>query len=102
MCLDLPGADTTNGSPVWLWECNGMQSQQWDFRPDSLSISFAGDETKCVDVPGQEYSDGNKLWIWDCNGQESQKFGFNSDDNTIYVAADDVQAPVCLDVPGGD
>jgi streptogrisin C len=31
MRLDVPGSNTTNGSQLQIWECNGTAAQRWYF-----------------------------------------------------------------------
>lgn len=99
-CLDLPGGDTSNGNKLWLWECNGQQSQQWKFDAGTWHISPGADSSKCIDIPGGDTTSGNILQIWDCNGHDNQKFGYDSSQKTIYDAwSGHVK---CLDVNWGD
>ena len=30
-CLDVPGASTTNGTQVHLWDCHGGTNQLWTY-----------------------------------------------------------------------
>lgn len=72
LCLDMPGGDTSNGNGLWVWECNGQQSQQWWF--DEWQIMYAADNSKCVDVQAGDLSAGEALMIWDCNGSPAQQW----------------------------
>jgi hypothetical protein len=92
LCLDVPGGDTSNGNQLWLWECNGAESQQWRF--DEWQIRYAPDESKCIDAG--DMSDGTQLYLWDCNGQPQQTWGFNGDASTTYLA----DTNTCLDYYG--
>jgi len=102
MCLDLPGGDTKNGNKLWLWQCNGQNSQKWRFDPGSYQIRYAGNTGKCVDIPGSEFKDGNQLWLWDCTGQKGQYWGYDSAMQTIYASNSDSDASQCLDLYGGN
>lgn len=99
-CLDLPGGSTTNGNLLWLWDCNGAQSQSWAWVSGDYRISFKGDRTKCIDIPGGDTTNGNRLQIWDCNGHSNQNFGYDSHAKTVYTAWN--QHVKCLDVNWGD
>jgi hypothetical protein len=99
-CLDLPGGDTTNGNKLWLWDCNGQDSQQWIFAAGSWTIQYKGNPAKCIDVHGGDLTDGNVLQIWDCNGNDSQKWGYDANMHTIYLTSQ-ANAAKCLDLTGG-
>lgn len=47
-CLDLPGGNAESGQPVWLWECNGLENQNWIFADGSIKPT--ADQTKCLDI----------------------------------------------------
>lgn len=98
-CLDLPGGDTTNGTPLWIWDCNGRSDQWWVFLPDSWQIAYGPDQTKCVDAPS-DFEQGGVLKLWDCNGGDNQRWGYDADQQTIYLAAS-AQASLCMDLAGG-
>jgi len=89
LCLDLPGDDASNANQLWLWECNGQESQRWVF--DNWQIRFGADESKCIDAG--DMSDGMQLFIWDCNGQDQQTWGYDSDAARVYLAG----TSTCLD-----
>jgi hypothetical protein len=89
LCLDVPGGDASNGNQLWLWECNGGESQR--FRFDNWQIRYAPDESKCIDAG--DMSDGTQLYLWDCNGEPQQTWGFNTDASTAYLA----DTNTCLD-----
>jgi alpha-galactosidase len=92
MCVDLPGNDPSNGNQLWLWECNGQESQRWVF--DSYQIRFGADESKCVDA-GEMWR-GKQLVLWDCNGSPQQTWGFDADASRIYLT----NTATCLDFYG--
>jgi len=80
-CLDLPLGDTRNGNLLWMWDCDGLENQQWiydtsknknsdGFADRPYQLKYAADPSKCIDVPGGDYSDGTPLWLWDCNGED--------------------------------
>lgn len=92
LCLDVPGGDTSNGNQLWLWECDGGDSQKWRF--DNWQIRYAPDESKCIDAG--DISDGAQLQLWDCTGEAQQAWGFNSDSSTAYLT----DTSTCLDYYG--
>jgi len=103
-CLDLPGGDTTNGNKLWVWDCNGKNTQTWQFFENQLI--YLGDTRKCVDLPGGATTNGNQLQIWDCNGHGSQKWGYDPNMKTIYLASSAMlnsssNANKCMDLRWG-
>jgi len=99
-CLDLVGGDTSNGTPIWLWDCNGNENQAWTFTSDSWMIVYQADTSKCIDAG--DMSDGKQLQIWDCNGMDQQIWGFDADSSTIYLANSAGDASKCMDLAGSD
>jgi endo-alpha-N-acetylgalactosaminidase len=98
--LDLPGGDTTNGNKLWLWDCNGADSQSWLFDADSWRIVYKQDPSKCIDIPDGDVTDGQYLQLWDCNGHSNQLWGYDDTQKTIYAAwPGNVK---CIDVNWGD
>jgi beta-glucanase (GH16 family) len=90
-CVDVAGANTANGTPVQLWDCNGTNAQQWTVGTDG-TIRALG---KCLDVTSGSTADGAKIQLWDCNGTGAQRW-------TVTAARDIVnpQANKCLDATG--
>ena len=100
-CLDLPGGDTSAGTMLEIWDCNGLSNQQWVFAPDSWRIQPATNKGMCIDNLGGG-GEGNKLGIWNCNGGDNQVWGYDTTQKTIYLAASQSDASLCMDLPGGD
>jgi hypothetical protein len=91
-CLDVPGAVTTNGTLLDIWDCNGGTNQQWT----SLSngeLQVYG--SKCLDVPGHAKTAGTRVDIWDCNAGANQLWTLNSDGTVVGR-----ESGLCLDVTG--
>ncbi|MEV5172287.1 lectin [Streptomyces flaveolus] len=88
-CLDVAGANSADGTPVQLYDCNGTNAQQWTVGSDG-TIRALG---KCLDVTGNSTADGAKAQLWTCTGGANQKW-------TVTAAHDIVnpQANKCLDV----
>jgi hypothetical protein len=88
-CLDVAGANSADGTPVQLYDCNGTSAQQWTVGGDG-TIRALG---KCLDVTGNSTADGAKVQLWSCTGGANQKW-------TVTAAHDIVnpQANKCLDV----
>jgi len=90
LCVDLPGGDAFNGNRLWLWECNGKNSQIWVF--DNFQIRYGMDENFCIDASDQ--SNGVQLWLWECNGNEQQTWAYG-DDGMVYISGGSFST--CLD-----
>ncbi|MFF8537397.1 family 16 glycosylhydrolase [Streptomyces sp. SAS_267] len=92
-CVDVAAANSANGTPVQLYDCNGTAAQQWTVSPDG-TIRALG---KCLDVTGNGTADGSTVQLWDCGGGANQKW-------TVTAAHDIVnpQANKCLDVTGNN
>ncbi len=71
-CLDINGNGTAAGTPVELWDCNGVGGQQWVQQSNgSLLNPQSG---RCLDDPSGNTANGTRLQIWDCNGSPAQQF----------------------------
>ena len=91
-CLDVPGAATTNGTLLQIWDCSGGTNQQWT----SLSngeLQVYGN--KCLDVPNHATAAGTRVEIWDCNGGANQQWTLNSNGTVVGR-----ESGLCLDVTG--
>ena len=92
-CVDVAGANSANGTPVQLYDCNGTAAQAWTVGSDG-TIRALG---KCLDVTGNGTADGSTVQLWDCTGGPNQKWA--------VPAAHDIvnpQANKCLDVTGNN
>jgi hypothetical protein len=96
-CMDIAWGDSTTGTGVNLFTCNGTPAQQWHFDASSRTITALG---KCLDVPYAQFSDGNHLWIWDCNGTDAQRFEVVAGD-LGYIIRPIAARNLCVDVSGG-
>jgi beta-glucanase (GH16 family) len=87
-CVDVAGANSANGTPVQLWDCNGTNAQQWS-RPGDGTLRALG---KCLDVDRASTADGAATHLWDCHGGASQQWVVTGANDIVNVAADK-----CLD-----
>lgn len=74
-CLDSGDVDS-DGSGLFIWECNGFPQQQFSLENElSSGIVMHGNiffpNGKCLDGISASY-DGNTPIVWDCNGSEQQ------------------------------
>jgi len=88
-CVDVPGATTTNGTQVQLWDCHGNSNQRFTYT-SSKQLQVYGN--KCLDASGKGTTNGTAVIIWDCNGQTNQQWNVNADGTITGV-----QSGLCLD-----
>lgn len=91
LCIDLPGGDVRNGNPLWLWECNGQDSQIWVF--DNYQIRYGPDESFCIDAYDELFVPGTQLILWECNGHPQQTWGYDGDALKVYI----IDRSTCFD-----
>lgn len=70
LCVDIPSGNTTNGTQLQIWNCNGYAPQQWTVGADG-TIRGMG---KCMDVKGAGTTKGTAVELWSCNGSRSQQW----------------------------
>lgn len=95
-CLDLPGGDTSDGNPLWVWDCDGGDNQKWAW--NGLQIQYDGTATwtHCVDVPGGSLDEGVQLQIWQCLGLPQQNWGYDSGEGSVYSYNSLSDASMCM------
>lgn len=89
-CLDVPGAVTTNGTFLQIYDCNGGSNQRWTALSNG-ELQVYGN--KCLDVPGHATAPGTRVEIWDCNGGANQQWTLNSNGSVVGR-----ESGLCLDV----
>jgi hypothetical protein len=92
-CVDVPGAVTTNGTQVALWDCHGGTNQRWTYNATSKQLTVYGN--KCLEANGQGTSNGTAAVIRDCTGQTHQQWNVNTNGTVTGV-----QSGLCLDASG--
>ncbi|QMU76751.1 alpha-L-arabinofuranosidase [Streptacidiphilus sp. PB12-B1b] len=93
-CLDIDGDGTAAGTPVELWDCNGVGGQQWIQQSNgSLLNPQSG---LCLDSPSDATANGTRLQIWTCNGTAAQQFSVNGGGPVTGPGSQ------CVDVAGDD
>ncbi|WP_369221034.1 family 16 glycosylhydrolase [Streptomyces sp. R39] len=92
-CVDVAGANSANGTPVQLYDCNGTAAQQWTVGGDG-TIRALG---KCLDVTSGGTADGTTVQLYDCNGTAAQQWALSSANDIVNP-----QANKCLDVTGNN
>ncbi|MEW1569638.1 glycoside hydrolase family 19 protein [Streptomyces sp. NPDC093509] len=92
-CIDVSEANSTNGTSVQLYSCNGTNAQVWS-NPGDGTLRALG---KCLDVVDHSTADGASVQLWDCKGGANQQW--------VVSAARDIVNPTsskCLDVRDND
>ena len=87
-----PGASTTNGTQVQLWDCHGGTNQQWTYTAGRQLRSTARSAwTPTAGAP----TNGTQVAIWDCHGGANQQWNVNADGTITNVLSG-----LCLDAYG--
>lgn len=89
-CVDVQGSNTSDGTPIQLWGCNGSGAQKWD-RSGSTFQALG----KCMDVNGSGTEDGTEVQLWSCNGTGAQDWSVQG--STLR----NPQSGKCLHASGG-
>ena len=92
-CLDVPGATTTTGTQVQIWDCNNGTNQSWTSTTAGELSVYNG--TRCLDANAQGTSPGTKAIIWTCNSQPNQHWQVNANGTITGV-----QSGLCLEAAG--
>ncbi|MFF4825509.1 ricin-type beta-trefoil lectin domain protein [Streptomyces sp. NPDC001312] len=92
-CVDVAGANSANGTPVQLYDCNGTAAQQWTVASDGTLRALG----KCLDVTDRGTADGSTVQLWDCGGGANQRWVVSSAHDIVNP-----QANKCLDVTGNN
>lgn len=88
-CVDVPNGDTTNGSPIQIWDCAGSPQQQWGYDSDRHSIYMAQsseDATKCFQMQDGSGISGTPLEIWNCLPYGNQQWNLEKASTSMVVA----------------
>lgn len=88
-CVDVPGAVTTNGTQVALWDCHGQGNQSWTYTASKQLVVYGN---KCLDANNQGTANGTTVIIWDCTGGANQQWNLNANGTITGV-----QSGLCLD-----
>ncbi len=89
-CVDVAGANTTNGTQVQLFTCNGTGAQSWTHSGNTYQALG-----KCLDVNGAGTANGTKVQLWDCNGTGAQSWTHTASNQLVNT-----NSGRCLDATG--
>jgi glucosylceramidase len=90
-CVDVASANSTNGTQIQLYTCNGSSAQLWTANTPG-PISALG---KCMDVASGGTANGTKVQLYDCNGTGAQQWQYTSTRQLVNT-----QSNRCLDATG--
>ncbi|MFE0463321.1 glycoside hydrolase family 3 C-terminal domain-containing protein [Kitasatospora sp. NPDC058965] len=68
LCLDVAGANNTDGTAVQVYTCNGTDAQQWTEESDGTVRTLG----KCLDASGAGTANGTKVDLAGCTGSGAQ------------------------------
>ncbi|MBO3746935.1 ricin-type beta-trefoil lectin domain protein [Streptosporangiaceae bacterium NEAU-GS5] len=76
-CVDVQGGSSANGTPIWLYPCNGTAAQSWTIHTSPNSGNLGVDGTiralgKCLDVTNGSTAALTPVQLYDCNGTGAQ------------------------------
>ncbi|MGA5471050.1 ricin-type beta-trefoil lectin domain protein [Streptomyces arboris] len=89
-CLDVPGHNFNDGQPLFMWDCNGAEAQQWRFGSDGTIRA----RDKCLDVANANFGNGTPIQLAWCNGSAAQKFTLNGAHDLVNTVVGK-----CVDIP---
>jgi hypothetical protein len=92
-CMDVQHGFTAQGTPLWLYDCNGGPSQTWTAAPDGSLQVFGGN---CLDWLGAAV-DGAALISVRCSGSPTQQWRAGPGGRIVNQLS-----RLCVDVTGGN
>nr|WP_272920249.1 RICIN domain-containing protein [Streptomyces sp. SID5473] len=94
-CMDIVGAEVTDGTPLRLDACSGKARQRFEFRPDGKVWTLYQKKT-CMEVSGGAKTDGTPVRIADCSSDPSQTFELRTDGSLVNADSGKCVEPVNL------
>ncbi len=88
-CIDIPNSNTTDGTPLQMWDCNGTGAQSWTFGSDGTVRALG----KCMDVAWGSRDNGAVIQLVACNGNPAQQFVLSGAGDLVNP-----QANKCVDI----
>lgn len=80
-CMDAKDDRKAEGTPIYLYRCNGRESQRWTVtRNQDGSDDIIGTGGFCLDVRGQtSRATGTPVQLWRCHFLKNQRFTIGAD-----------------------
>lgn len=92
VCVDVQWGATTDGTPVWIWDCNDGDAQGWQLTPQG---TIQGLDGKCLTAAGGSTADHTPIVLTDCTSGLGQQWDWALD-GTLRSGGK------CLDIPYAD
>lgn len=83
-CINVPGGEGKDGTPLQIFKCSGAQSQQWKFESDGTVRALG----LCMDVAGGSTEDGTLIQLARCSGNPAQQFRLSEGSDLVNPQAD--------------
>jgi hypothetical protein len=86
-CLDVSGAEVTNGAAIIQWGCRATaDNQKWILvaHPNSVYSLVSKSSGKCIDVPSYSTADGTKIQQYSCNAGPNQLFTITTESDGYH------------------
>ncbi|WP_438493449.1 glycosyl hydrolase family 95 catalytic domain-containing protein [Streptomyces asiaticus] len=74
-CVDVPGANSQDGTDLNLYACNSTAAQEWTFAVGGGEVRALG---KCMDVEAAKQDDRTPVQLYKCNGTAAQRWTYDS------------------------
>lgn len=88
-CVDVPGANFSDGVPLQMYGCNTTAAQQWTFTGGTVQVT----NNTCMDAAGGSTANGTVIQIANCSGNAAQQFVLNAAGDLVNP-----QANKCVDI----
>jgi len=88
-CIDVPGANFSDGVPLQMYGCNGTPAQSWTFAGGTLRAQ----NNMCMDVAWGSTANGAVIQIATCSGNPAQQFVLSGAGDLVNP-----QANKCVDI----
>ncbi|MDT5043664.1 MAG: hypothetical protein QOE51_4649 [Actinoplanes sp.] len=82
-CIDIPGGNTSDGTGLQMWDCNGSAAQKWTFNSDGTLRAMG----KCMDPAWGSAARGTKIQLVTCNGNPVQRFTLTGAGDLLNISS---------------
>lgn len=93
-CMSVDSADTADGTPVELYDCNNSRAQQWTLRHDGTLRGLSG---KCLTVRNASTANHTATELRSCDGGAYQRFDYTK----TQELRSRLNPNKCVEVKGG-
>jgi hypothetical protein len=94
-CVDIFGANPSDGTKIIQWSCHSGWNQKWEQVPANGGFMLRNPQSgKCLDVAGASRNDGDTVLLWPCTGGDNQIMTWSG--NSLRFK----HSGKCLDVAG--